>query len=32
MFGFIIGLVVGIGVWERFGTKIKDWARQKTQR
>jgi hypothetical protein len=25
MFGFIVGAVVGVVVWEKFGAQIKTW-------
>lgn len=29
MFGFIVGVIVGAAVWERFGAKIKAWVAAK---
>jgi len=29
MFGFLIGVVVGAAVWEKFGTQIKTWMAAK---
>lgn len=32
MFGFIVGVVVGAAVWEKFGTNIKEWVAAKLKR
>ena len=32
MFSFIVGVVVGAVVWDRFGTKIKEWVTAKLKR
>ena len=29
MFGFLIGVVIGAAVWEKFGTQIKTWMAAK---
>ena len=32
MVGFIAGVFVGAVVWDRFGTKIKEWVAAKLRR
>jgi len=32
MFSFIVGVIVGAAVWDRFGTKIKEWVAAKLKR
>ena len=28
MFGFLVGVVVGAAVWEKFGAQIKTWKQR----